>query len=175
VTAAIAVPAYLYWKTAGRIERNVYDKGFWGAASDPFGTGQASYEEGGWNGLKRVLWTGGSDYKSDEKSPKPQLADAAKPPGKGSGDGCATNAPDFEFGTFINDAGVKVTIHPGDHAPPHAHVVTPGMKEAQIGQNGKPLKTSRPLTAAEEVVVERNLAKIRSQVDKFMRWYKVCG
>jgi RHS repeat-associated protein len=64
--ALLAGAAVVVARSYDRIERNFYENG-WGAWSDPFGTGRAVQEEGLGSGLKRVLITGGSSYKSDEQ------------------------------------------------------------------------------------------------------------
>ncbi|MEI7079095.1 RHS repeat-associated core domain-containing protein, partial [Pectobacterium versatile] len=59
----------------------------------------------------------------------------------------------------------------GDHGPAHLHVKGGG-PETKIGQAGKPIKGSPPLTSKQQVAVDANRSVIRKTVDKIQRWFK---
>jgi hypothetical protein len=91
--------------------------------------------------------------------------------GEGADDAVLVHNQDFQPGTFVNEDGIRVTIHANDHGPPHAHVVGGG-PETKIGQNGKPIAGSPELTARQQGVIDRNISKIRSQIGDYMKWWK---
>ena len=59
----------------------------------------------------------------------------------------------------------------GDHGPAQLHVKGGGA-ETKIGQAGKPIKGSPPLTSKQQVVVDANKSVIRKTVDKMQRWFR---
>lgn len=60
-----------------------------------------------------------------------------------------------------------------EHAPPHAHLIGPH-GEVRVGQNGKPLAGERELTHKEREFLNRSKSKLRSTIDRIMRWYRAC-
>ncbi|HLP84363.1 MAG TPA: polymorphic toxin-type HINT domain-containing protein [Phycisphaerales bacterium] len=61
-----------------------------------------------------------------------------------------------------------------EHPPAHVHLIGPDGKYVSIGQNGHPLHGERELTRKEREFVQRHLSRIRSAVDKIMRWHRAC-
>ena len=69
--------------------------------------------------------------------------------------------------------GIRV-IHyyrSGEHAPPHLHVLEDDRYETRIGQRGRPLKHSPPLTARQEAMATRFRSLIRKAIRKIGRWH----
>jgi hypothetical protein len=59
----------------------------------------------------------------------------------------------------------------GDHAPPHLHVLEDDREETRIGQRGRPLEHSLPLTARQVAIVNRFRSLIRKAIRKIGRWH----
>jgi RHS repeat-associated protein len=109
--ALLAGAAVVVARSYDRIERNFYENG-WGAWSDPFGTGRAVQEEGLGSGLKRVLITGGSSYKSDEQRSQQTSqesndpSDSTTPATKSDGNGANQPPPNIPSACgAANDGG----------------------------------------------------------------------
>ncbi|CAD6514290.1 RHS repeat-associated core domain-containing protein [Paraburkholderia sabiae] len=73
----------------------------------------------------------------------------------------------------VEQGGVTIVHNykSGDHGPAHLHVSGGGPK-TKIGQNGKPIKGSPPLSSQQEAVVSANKCKIKRAVDKIQRWFR---
>ncbi|MFH9835382.1 Hint domain-containing protein [Streptomyces sp. NBC_01696] len=78
-------------------------------------------------------------------------------------------------GTIVNEGGVTIQIYSNDHAPAHAHVKGPGKFETRIGQNGKPLKGDPELPPKQRDIVNRNITKIRKNIQVSMERHKNNG
>jgi hypothetical protein len=78
--------------------------------------------------------------------------------------------------TIVDRNGVKVEHYykSGDHAPPHMHVKGEG-NSTKIGANGKPIKGSPELSAAQKAVVGENKSIIRSAGKKINEYQKFQG
>nr|PPQ59445.1 hypothetical protein C5F59_24350 [Streptomyces sp. QL37] len=78
-------------------------------------------------------------------------------------------------GTIVSEGGVTIQIYSNDHAPAHAHVKGPGKFETRIGQNGKPLKGDPELPAKQRDIVNRNITKIRKNIQVSMERHRNNG
>jgi RHS repeat-associated protein len=91
-------------------------------------------------------------------------------------DGGALTEPQMPDSTIGKEGGIEIRHNykggqGPEHGPAHFHV-NPGKNPVKIGQNGKPLKGERPLTAAEEKVIEKYLPQIRKAADQIMRYHR---
>ncbi|MFJ2193063.1 ricin-type beta-trefoil lectin domain protein [Kitasatospora sp. NPDC087861] len=77
-------------------------------------------------------------------------------------------------GTILESRGVRVWINSNDHPPPHAHVSGGGGK-TKIGQNGRPVKGSPPLSKRQQEVIDSNRKVIRKAITKYMKWHRRGG
>ncbi len=81
--------------------------------------------------------------------------------------------PTLPTSMIVSENGIVIEhYYPNDHAPVHAHVYEQGKKNrgTKIGENGRPLKGQRELTAKEAKVVKKHKTKIRSVLSKIRRW-----
>ncbi|MEV8230781.1 Hint domain-containing protein [Streptomyces sp. NPDC079167] len=78
-------------------------------------------------------------------------------------------------GTIVSEGGVTIQIYSNDHAPAHAHVKGPGKFETRIGQNGKPLKGDPELPPKQRDIVNRNITKIRKNIQVSMERHRNNG
>ena len=92
-------------------------------------------------------------------------------------------SPTLPSTIIVKDSGVIIEhyYHGSDHLPAHAHVKGEG-RMIRIGANGKPLKGEPELSKQQRRVVDRNISKIRRDLNKINRWFKhknhrskVCG
>lgn len=85
-------------------------------------------------------------------------------------------SPTLPSTEIVNENGIIIEhYYPNDHTPPHVHVYEQGKKNraTKIGENGKPLKNERNLTAKEAKVVSNNKSKIRKSIRKIRKWLGV--
>ncbi len=80
--------------------------------------------------------------------------------------------PDLPPRVVVDEGGVMIEhrYRSGDHGPPHLHVMGQGMA-TKIGQNGKPIENSPPLSAVQEAVIQAHRSAIRKAVRKIGRWH----
>jgi RHS repeat-associated protein len=88
-------------------------------------------------------------------------------------DGGALTEPKMPDSTIGKEGGVEIrhNYKGGDHGPPHFHVKGNG-PDNKIGQMGKPLDPTKPLTPAQERLVEKYLPQIRKAADQIMRYHR---
>jgi hypothetical protein len=80
--------------------------------------------------------------------------------------------PDLPPRLIVDEGGVTIEhlYRSGDHGPPHLHVSGQG-NATRVGQNGKPIERSPPLSADQEAVIAANRRAIRKAVRKIGSWH----